>query len=213
MNENLAKLIPAIVSYVTARDSSISKTKLLKILYLFDIEWYRVHGQTYTGFKWIYHLLGPWTASYDPALEGLLANQILTTRKGSAFDAQLFETGEDIDLDKLFDSYKDEALLKSVLNTFGEKSTPEILDHVYFRTEPMKDAVRGAVLDFSSVQDQPIPEYKRTSSGATREQIAAARQRITERQKGRARDAKREFTPPKYDEEYYDFIEKLEAMN
>lgn len=214
MNENLAKLIPAIVSYVTARESSISKTKLLKLLYLFDLEWYRVYGETYTGFDWIYHLLGPWTATYDPMLEGLLANQIISTKRGTIdFDADLFETKEDVDLDKLFTSYKDEFLLKGVLNTWAEKSTPEILDYVYFQTEPMSKAERGKALDFSSVQKHPIPEYRRTSSGATKEQIAAARQRITERQEQRSGASKPKFKPPRYDEDYYTFIETLEAMN
>jgi hypothetical protein len=214
MNKELAKLIPAIVSYVTDRESTVSKTKLLKLIYLFDIEWYRRHHETYTAFDWMYHLLGPWTASYDATLEGLIANEILSVRKGgSHFDAELFETDQEIDLDQLFDNYRDEFLLKGVLNTWGEKSTPEILDHVYFRTEPMRDAVRGDKLDFSTVQEQPIPEYKRTSSGVSKEEIAAARQRIIDRQQQRKQGDKQEFTPPHYDEDYYDFIEKLEAMN
>ena len=188
------------------------KTKLLKLLYLFDIEWFRVHGETYTGFDWIYHLLGPWTANYDPLLEGLLANQIISTRKSSpGFDAELFETHEKVDLDRLFDSYKDEFLLKGVLNTWAEKSTPEILDYVYFGTEPMSKAQRGEALDFATVEKEAIPEYKRSSSGATKKQIKAVRERLLERQQDRG--GERQFTPPRYDEEYFAFIEQLEAMN
>ena len=39
----LAELITAVVSYVTKREGYITKTKLLKLLYLFDVEFYRAH--------------------------------------------------------------------------------------------------------------------------------------------------------------------------
>jgi hypothetical protein len=41
----LTELITAIVSYVTERGGYITKTKLLKLLYLFDVEFYRAHGR------------------------------------------------------------------------------------------------------------------------------------------------------------------------
>lgn len=52
--ERLEKLIPAIVSHVNQQGGTVTKTKLLMLLYLFDIEWYRTHGETYTGFEWVF---------------------------------------------------------------------------------------------------------------------------------------------------------------
>ena len=51
------KLIAAVVTWVVEQGSYVTKTKLLKLLYLFDIEYYRVHRQTFTGFSWkFFHL-------------------------------------------------------------------------------------------------------------------------------------------------------------
>lgn len=41
MNPHLKNLIAAVVSYVTEHGGYITKTKLLKLLYLFDVEYYQ----------------------------------------------------------------------------------------------------------------------------------------------------------------------------
>lgn len=51
--ERTKNLIVAIVSEHNRLNQPISKTRLLALLYLFDIEWYRKHRETYTGFTWI----------------------------------------------------------------------------------------------------------------------------------------------------------------
>ena len=66
MDKRLADLLVAIVSYVTTHDGYVTKTKLLKLLYLLDVEFYRAHGQMFTGFNWKYFHLGPWTDEFDP---------------------------------------------------------------------------------------------------------------------------------------------------
>src|SRR4051794_32036482 len=75
-------LIAAIISFVKQKGSYVTKTKLLKLLYLFDIEYYRVHRRTFTGFSWKYFHLGPWAAEYDPTLDGLLASGALNETFG-----------------------------------------------------------------------------------------------------------------------------------
>lgn len=216
MNPELSKLISAIVSYVNDRDSYVSKTKLLKLLYLFDVEYYRIHRSTYTGFNWKYYHLGPWTAEYDGVLEGLLANQILTMRRSSdpGYDTEFYRSPEHVDVSQLFSSYKDESILKNILYTWGEKATPEILDYVYFQTEPMQHGERNEPLDFRRIEEQ-LPQYKRSSSGKKQEEIDAVRQKIKERRAVRTgqQDKAITFTPPKYDEEFFESMEKIEALN
>ena len=51
MNPNLSELILAVVSYVTEHGGYITKTKLLKLLYLFDVEFYRACGRTFNSFN------------------------------------------------------------------------------------------------------------------------------------------------------------------
>lgn len=52
--ERVEKLIPAIVAQVESQGGTVTKTKLLMLIYLFDIEWYRTHGETFTGWDWRY---------------------------------------------------------------------------------------------------------------------------------------------------------------
>jgi hypothetical protein len=66
-------LIPAIVTWIVEHDSSATKTKLLKLLYLLDVEYHRQHRRTFTGFGWKFFHLGPWAAEYDSALSGVVA--------------------------------------------------------------------------------------------------------------------------------------------
>jgi hypothetical protein len=55
-------LIQAIVTWIAEHDGYATKTKLLKLLYLFDVEYYRQHRYTFTGFGWKFFHLGPWAA-------------------------------------------------------------------------------------------------------------------------------------------------------
>lgn len=127
MNPSLPELIVAVVSYVTEHGGYITKTKLLKLLYLFDVEFYLAHGRTFTGFQWKYFHLGPWTKEFDPLLESLLSKDELTeyVSERSEFDTRLLRSSETLDLRRAVANYKDEAILKSVLDTWGQSSTGE----------------------------------------------------------------------------------------
>src|SRR5579885_2481795 len=183
MNPSLPELIVAVVSYVTEHGGYITKTKLLKLLYLFDVEFYRAHSQTFTGFQWKYFHLGPWTKEFDPLLESLLSKDELTEHvsERSEFDTRFLRSGETLDLRRAVANYKDEAILRSVLDTWGPSSTGEILDYVYFRTEPMEYGVRNESLDFSKVLQQIPGPYKRTPSDKPPAEIRALRRNSNKR--------------------------------
>src|SRR6266849_3614938 len=78
------KLIVAIVTWVVDQESYVTKTKLLKLLYLFDVEYYRAHRQTFTGFSWKFFHLGPWAAEFDPTLDGLVAKAALVQQHSNS---------------------------------------------------------------------------------------------------------------------------------
>ena len=48
-----------------------SKTKLLKLLYLIDVEAVRRTGSTYTRWDWVFLHFGPWASEYDSTLDQL----------------------------------------------------------------------------------------------------------------------------------------------
>jgi hypothetical protein len=215
MSTPLSELVVVVVSYVTEHGGYISKTKLLKLLYLFDVEFYRVHGRTFTGFQWKYFHLGPWTREFDPLLDELVANGSLIEQsiERPDFDAKFLNSAEPGNLKKPFDNYKDEAILKSLLDIWGPSPTSEILDHVYFHTEPMEHGIRNEPLDFSRVLQQVPETYKRPSSNKTAGEIKAMRREFNQKIAKRPASAAFQFTQPKYDDEFHAAMEKLDAGN
>ena len=211
---NIEKLMAAIVTWVVGEGSYVTKTKLLKLLYLFDVEYYRVHRQTFTGYGWKFFHLGPWAAEFDPALEGLVTNgALLQQRSNTEFETSFYRSAERIDPREPFSNVKDEYILRGVLKMWGTRSTGEILDYVYFQTAPMEAGIRNAPLDFSVIQAEKPPAYSRSSSGMTKAEIQKLRTKFEAQQAQRKATQNQPFafTPPKYDEEYLNAMAKLET--
>lgn len=215
MNSGLSRLIPAIVSYITEHGGYVTKTKLLKLLYIFDVEYYRLHRQIFSGFEWKFFHLGPWTREFDPLLENLVAQAALVESASSRpeYDTKFYRTTEPLDISGMFAGFKDEAALKTILDTWGQSSTGELLDYVYFRTEPMECGVRNEPLDFSKIPEQAPPIYTRRPSGRTKQELEAARRRLREEAARRTVDVSKRLTltPPKYDEEFFAALSKLDG--
>jgi hypothetical protein len=98
------------------------------------------------------------------------------------------------------------------LNTWGDRSTGEILDYVYFRTEPMENGIRNEPLDFSVIPEGRPEKYVRSSSGTPSGQIIAMKKAFAERIATLENEKEKgfEFTPPKYDDEFAKAIAKLD---
>jgi hypothetical protein len=213
MNNRLTDLLVGIVAYVTQHHGYMTKTKLLKLVYLLDVEFYRAHGTIFSGFRWKYFHLGPWTREFDPLLERLIFDGCITeqTSQRSDYDTKFLRSAEPADLKKPFDTYKDEAILKTLLDTWGPTTTGEILDYVYFRTEPMEHGVRNESLDFSVVLQQVPGTYKRSSSSKTSGEISRLRREFAQKIATRSSPSQPQFTEPRYDDEFRAAMEKLDS--
>jgi len=214
MNPKLKDLVIAIVSGVLESGSKVSKTKLLKLLYLFDIEWYRTHQQTFTGFDWQFYLLGPWTDEYDPALDKFEGNGIDREKSKDAYGTEFISTPDTVRPRDLFATREEEIILEDIVRTWAKVPTEEILNHIYFRTEPMDEAVRYEKLDFTKVATTPPRKYRRTKSGLSKEQLNAIRSKVAEgleKVRERERNLPR-FDPPDYGESFLDAMEELERV-
>lgn len=212
----LTKLITAIIFHIKKSGSYVTKTKLLKLLYLVDVEYYRLHRKLLTEFNWKYYHLGPWTAEYDTVLESLIAcDAIIKTRNSnSESDTEFYYTKKEIKLEDVFEDVKDELMVKRILDIWGTKTTNEILDYVYFYTEPMIYGERNKALDFSKIPEQKSIIYAKAKSGKSQQEIKALRQEFKRKQeeKKQGEQTQLEFTAPKYDEEYSEAMEKLEEL-
>lgn len=216
MNPLIKSLILAIVSQAVEKGGYVTKTKLLKLLYLLDVEYYRLHRQTFTGFNWKFFHLGPWAREFDPIIEELIRKETLLERASTKpeYDTKFFNVAEARDTSGLFSTFADEAVLRSLLNTWSDASTGEILDYVYFHTEPMERGIRNELLDFSTVSQEKPEKYLRPSSTSPEKEIRKRRKAFQDKLgRQNAQSAKFEFTQPRYDVEFEKAIQKIEATD
>jgi hypothetical protein len=147
---------------------SVGKTKLLKLLYLADIEHFRDTGETCTGLNWILYLYGPWSPDYDGLLEQLEAEGAISKQAFTAAGAEgeRLSVQDEIDLSKVIVPAGEYFRTKHLIDTWLERATAQLLDFVYFETEPMIAAEKLKPLDFSKISKEPPLLYRR-SRGAT----------------------------------------------
>ena len=154
-------------------------------------------------------------AEYDPTLDGLVTKAALLQQCSNAgFETILYKPVWRLDPGELFCNLMDDNILRGVLKTWGTSATGEILDFVYFQTQPMEAGIRNAPLDFSVIQSEKPSAYSKSSSGKSQAEIQRLRTKFEDRQSQRksARNQPFEFTPPKYDEEYFNAMTKLEML-
>lgn len=183
-------LIKYIVCFATDHDIRLTTVRLVKFLYLADLFFARWHeGKTFTGYPWAFIYYGPYCseamASIDEAtLKGLIACQTCESNYGNK-DFSLYtcptedylELRRSLPLDMISE-------LQATLKKYGN-DTAQLLDYVYFDTDPMVEAKQGDRLDFSQVKkpclDSPM-EMKKISK-KNMEQIQAHLSNLGEKYK------------------------------
>src|SRR5208337_1506329 len=150
MTSTAKNLVRAVLTRLRDLDSTASKTKLLKLVYLADIEHFRKAASTLTGFDWIFYLYGPWAADFDKLLGQLQTEGLVDVRDwtDTSFEGQEIRVTDPLDLGKVISDADEYFRTKRMIDTFAALSTPELLDYVYFSTEPMEGAEKLQPLDF-----------------------------------------------------------------
>ncbi len=214
MAVNLSRLVQAVVSRARERGGYVTKTKLAKYLYLLDIAHYRRTGTILTGFPWRFHLYGPWTEDF----ERLYANLIETGRiEVSAslkpdVEAEFVSSSQRVPLEEAINDPQLQLEFRRIVDTWAGRRLGEMLDYVYFHTEPMEGATRGAALDFGRVDRQPAPRPTQVPpGGAERREIERLRRAVRARLTGQTQPASEVFTPPPYDTDYFEALRVMET--
>jgi len=208
------KLIKAICSRVKEKEGYLNKTKLVKYLYLIDIEYFRRHNKTFTGFDWIFYDFGPWAYEYNEIIKKIENSPefLISESRYNDLDTIFITCIEREDFESVFDDIDDQLKAKRIVDRWALENLNSLLNYVYFRTEPMMNAQRYEKLDFTKVHSmEPIPKFILSKGIKNLEEKKFVQKRIKERllslKKKSNQDAT--FTPPKYDE---DFISNMERM-
>jgi hypothetical protein len=206
-NPKLLSLIGAICTRVKEKEGYLTKTKLIKYLYLIDIEYYKKFGTTFTGYNWIFYEFGPWAYEYNDTFQQMEKDPNFRLDKG---DAVLISCRERESLESVL--YNDDLLMRAmrIIDRWAVESLGELLNYVYFHTDPMENAERNKPLDFEKVKSaEPIPKFSLTPGSKSQKDKAEILKRIQDRIATRPKSMPK-FTPPKFDEKYFEAVQVLD---
>ena len=149
----------------------LGRTKLLKLAYLTEVFYKRLTGKRLTDTDWIFWQYGPYVIDYPKILH---TNAFVFEPNEGDFQPVLPAENYpqvDVDLEAKI------ALLRAM--DFADENLNQLLDFVYFDTEPMTNAGnRGEKLDFDCVR--PEEEYKVKELVLTKDSKQTIRKKIEE---------------------------------
>jgi hypothetical protein len=162
MNDKIIKLIKYIVCFANDHDIQLTTIRLVKFVYLADLYQARLNsGETITHFPWAFVNYGPYCSdvmkSIDDAVKmGFISSKSFESRYSekeytvfSCHDENYPELRKEFPLGVL-------SQLQYAIKKYGD-DTAQLLDYVYFGTEPMNKVKKGDILDFSlTMQPKPI---------------------------------------------------------
>lgn len=207
----LRNLITYLITELRDADFGFGKTKLVKLLYLVDVAHYRSRRRQLTGLSWIFHHYGPYAFEIDAALKSLMFD-IPQERAdiGSGREAIVFRPPYRLQAQMKPDAlYEAKPLVDRVLGEWGAADLNELLDFVYFDTEPMASAQRGKPLDFSLIPPRTIQRSREegyTASALSVEAQERLRQYLAAERRTALLDP-----PPRYDDAYWDAVARMDA--
>lgn len=166
MNSNLQNHVDYIVSVAGLYGYQLTVTRIIKFLYLTDILYVKNTQQPLTGWKWLFWDFGPFcNESVELVKATRTSNLIVSQTRPSSFneedDFTMYSYSRDqytyqSDLEKhVVTLEKNIPLmvqmgLKGLIKKYGN-DTKDLLNYVYYKTEPMKVATPRNYLDFSVV--------------------------------------------------------------
>lgn len=141
------RLLLYIVDQLQDMEAQVSTIRLVKLLYLIDLDYFVKHKTTLTEINWVYHFYGPYFFELQDVLRSasidLDAREFLS-KSGRGYT---FKVLEDQDISKHVD-FATEQLVNRIIKRCAFEDTRALLDFVY-GTPPIKQGQRGKPLDFS----------------------------------------------------------------
>ena len=201
---DLKPLIAYLIDQVRDQEGTLSKTALVKLVYLVEVEYWRRYGKPVTGLEWRFHHYGPYSAELDREINDNPLFQVFGDRN-SGYGFSPSPAWKEIQA--AFNTHYDQAVRRiadNVAKQWGMENLDTILEYVYFETEPMLDAERGEILDFSKIQMEEFPTRREPRLSFSDEFISDLRARWDRRRETPASPAAKHEVPdePLHDEVY-----------
>ncbi|MFH0785489.1 MAG: type II toxin-antitoxin system antitoxin SocA domain-containing protein [Pseudomonadota bacterium] len=217
----IVDIIRYISWYATENDVALTTNRLVKFLYLVDLYHARLNeGKTLTGLPWQFVYYGPYCGEAMQHIDKAVEQALITKWTGENH----FEKGKEYHVFSCKDEEAEELerlipfgilyRIQTDIRNLGD-DTPQLLDYIYFDTEPMAKAQKGDILDFTTVV-KPLPNQRVKLKKLSRGTIESARQQIKQLSdkidSDKANLLRDEEETKRYkDETYHSFIEMLDG--
>lgn len=170
-----------ILKETAEKNYSIGKTHLIKLFYLTEVEYFRETGERLTDLGWMFYHYGPYALELENVFQEKefekITKQTQTDREFIQFKvSRLWRDGSY----QPFVDTKLSLLIKRIVGMWGSVELTDLLDYVYFETEPMQAVEkRGELLDFSTVKKENVEVVVPLKASKEAEQrVAELRKRI-----------------------------------
>lgn len=159
-----SEIIRYISWYATENGIFLTTNRLVKFLYLADLYHARVaDGKTLTGLPWKFVYYGPYCTEVMEQIDQAVINGLVSRKKHEnkfSPDRDYYSFScKDEDVEEMEDLLHFGVLsrLQRDIRLYGD-DTPQLLDYIYFETEPMTNVTKGDSLDFSKAKKKQAIE-------------------------------------------------------
>lgn len=209
-------LIRYLVGELSDRGFDVTKTGLVKLLYLSDVEAVRRGRPRVSSIEWVLYKYGPYAFEIEDALRQLAGREIDElagiSALGKAYKVYRATSPED----SVVIDPEEKAVVGSVLDRWGGESLEEILDYVYFETEPMLTAEWLKPLDFGLIRKrEPLVSLAdllvQRGEKETAEKLADLKARFWARTHAQAQAAVVPTPAPRFDKVFLDGLRVVDT--
>jgi hypothetical protein len=149
--DQLEQLVLYVVDKVNDLGGYTTTIRLVKYLYLIDLEYYRRYRYTLTGMDWIFYRYGPFAFELPKIGEDLgfdLQTERFETAKGHT--GRLFRVQGPVQFPRGISKIK--SMVDNLLKIWADYETIHLLRYTY-ETEPMQEVVYNEQIDFAVVPE------------------------------------------------------------
>lgn len=153
-DKNLGKLIQYLVNQLQDLEAATSTIRIVKLLYLIDVAYFRRQSRLLTDLEWIAYKYGPFAFEIPKTIKALgyrLDEEEVLTTEGQR--AVVFRAGEETDLSGIVD-FSTQVLIDDTIKKWAYEDLYDLLNYVYFHTAPMEEARFGERLEFEVIPPQ-----------------------------------------------------------
>ena len=139
----------------------IGTTRLVKLLYLIDCDYFKWKRETLTGAAWVFYHYGPYSAELIDVVNrapGVTVAELDDLEDGRSFRRYSISSFRGDPLEMAAPEVR--GIVQTVYKKWAAIDLNLLLDHVYFATAPMLAAQRSEPLDFNQISSatEPTPE-------------------------------------------------------